>query len=205
MQSLDNSPTSSAELRPSHAVAFFIMCILMGELLSRIGSWEGFEAVKPVVDSGLYEILFVPAAYIFDRKVFSSDSWHFNSKIWTGVGAIAVIQLAILSGDRTPPLPVFYTVMAITVTPISEEIVRAVMMRGLMPRLGLALSILITVVLTALVHPLFWVAVAQQLALTAIFVRGKGSIPSTIAAHGVLNLTAAAYPYFHAHLPNIFR
>jgi membrane protease YdiL (CAAX protease family) len=133
----------------------------------------------------------------FDRSVFSPAYWHvrFRHTEWAWVVLLAVFQLIVMATSSTPQPTLYYAISALALAPVVEELARAVMIVPLTERLGPLWGTVITSLLWALAHDLFWLALAQQIILCLIFLRTRRSLPVAILAHFLMNLIAVAYPF----------
>jgi len=145
----------------------------------------------PLLETGFYDVLFVPLAYMFSDRLFCLEYWEIRSNWWIGVVVCVAIQIPISYSFRTLPRPpVAVMVGSVLVAPFVEELIRAAMMRPLIARYGDVWAIALTGFLWACIHEHFWIALVQQCALSAVFIYSRKSLPSAIAAHVVMNLAA---------------
>lgn len=151
-----------------------------------------------IVDAQLYFLLFIPLAYLADKRVFSSELWTARRAMWVPVATMVVIQICIESVEPLPRTDVYRMFAAIALAPFVEELVRAVMMLAFTERFGVVSSIALTAFLTATAHAYFWTALFQQTLLSIIFWKSRRSLPAVMAAHLAMNLIAAWHVRFQS-------
>jgi hypothetical protein len=152
-----------------------------------------------IFGSGLYGVLLIPVAYIFDSRVFSQEYWRFSQRGFLGIAVIATLQVIFESCASLPPTNSYAAFGAIVIAPFVEEFARAVMICPLMARLGSPAGLAVTALLWAWPHDFFWIALAQQSILCLIFVYTRKSLPAVIAAHFAMNVIATWHIGLRAH------
>ena len=156
------------------------------------------------IDSGLWEVLLIPIAYAFDPAIFSREYWRVSPRIWISsrawivLAALLIFQITQTIHDPARMSP-FDALIVVTVVPFVEELNRSVSMRSLWPRTGVVLATILTTLMWAFFHSYFWIAVVQQLLLTLIFVRTRGSLPATTSAHALMNAITYLSPLLVTH------
>ena len=187
------SEQPGVRLRPltlAKVAIFYAIVILLGWLVACILTVTGLsELYGLVVSAGLYGFLLVPIAYAFDQKLFSRAYWKISPRAFVGIAVIGFVQFLINKfGPQSGPTDPYRAFEAILVAPFVEELLRAVTICPLMARLGNTAGLVVTVLLWAWPHSLFWVALVQQSILSFIFVYSRNSLPATIGAHLAMNL-----------------
>jgi membrane protease YdiL (CAAX protease family) len=194
---------ASRPLTFAHVLAFYLVFVFSGWLVTLALRLIGLSALSdPTLETGLYALPLIPVAYKFDPRIFSKAYWKFPSRAWAGIGVIGLMQFIFESGKPLPPLDHYIVFGALFVAPCVEELARAVMITPLMERLGGPAGLVITALLWAWLHDFFWVALAQQVILSLIFVYTRRSLPSAIAAHTVMNVIAAYHIGLHTIIPH---
>jgi membrane protease YdiL (CAAX protease family) len=183
---------------------FYSICILSGWFVSLVLRLTGLTVYyDPLVRSGLYGVLLIPVAYAFDPRIFSKPYWKVSPRACVGIAIIALAQFIFESGAPLPPIDNYRIFEGILVAPFVEELLRAVMIRPLMERLGGPVGLAVTALLWAWLHDFFWIALAQQTILCLISVYTRRSLPSAIGAHLVMNLIAVWHIGWHTVTPLI--
>jgi hypothetical protein len=170
-------------------LGFYLSGFAFLALVERLSS-QPFQV--PLLESGLYDALFVSIAYLFNKGLLCTEWWKVRPNWWIGIVLGITIQVPISYAFRALPRPTSVAVIVgtVLVAPFFEELIRAVMIAPLMERWGHVWAIAIAAPLWACIHEHFWIALIQQSALSAIFVFSRKSLPSVIAAHVVMNLAA---------------
>ncbi len=173
--------------------AYFAFIVCSGSLTAYLLGRLGLGRFEPaIVEAGIYSpFVFLPLSYAFYPEVFSPQYWRFPKNIWKWLTIPTVLQAIILI---VPPgqnaLTTAQAISMIAFAPILEEIIRAVMISALIQRWGPLWTIVFVSILTALVHPSPALALAQQFALSIIFVKTNKSIPGAVLAHLIINVMA---------------
>jgi membrane protease YdiL (CAAX protease family) len=151
------------------------------------------------VDAQLYFLLFIPLAYLADRRVFSSELWTATPAIFAFVPVAAVAQL--VAESTLPPMQPansYDMIAAILLAPFVEELVRAVMMLAFTEKLGTIFAVVLTASLTAAFHAFFWIALLTQTILCIVFVKSRRSLPTVMASHLAINVIAVLQVRFQS-------
>lgn len=135
---------------PVAAFAFFLIAVGGGELLRHeFSAWNLQMLERLAVIGGLYKLTIVPPfSYLFCRNIFSRQYWHFPRNSWKWICALALVQLVTLA--VLPPQAAFSRLLAfnaIVISPLTEEIMRAVMIFRIIERWGPFWGIAVTTTL----------------------------------------------------------
>ncbi len=182
---------------------FYSICILSGWFVSVVLRLTGMRLYDPLVRSGIYGVILIPVAYAFEPRIFSKEYWQVSSRAWVGIAIIALAQFIFESGVSLPPTDGYRKFEGVLIAPFVEELLRAVMICPLMARLGAPLGLVVTALLWTWPHDFFWIALAQQITLSLIFVYTRRSLPAVIAAHFVMNVIAAWHIGLRTVMPSI--
>jgi membrane protease YdiL (CAAX protease family) len=171
-------------------LAFFGLSVLLAHFVPRLFQVLKLERVEPIVLETLIYSAFIvlPLAYAFSPQIFTRRYWHFPRNSWKWIAAFAVVRVfGVAFGSHRPSVPATVAFGVVFISPIIEEIVRAVVMCPLMDRWGTLLGMAVTSVLTALVHPQPWRVLIPTVALSIMFIATRRSIAATALAHSILN------------------
>jgi hypothetical protein len=164
---------------PAGALAFFGLTVLLAHLVPRVFQVLKLEHAEPIMLGTLIYSAFIvlPLAYAFYPQIFTRRYWHFPGSAWKWIAAFAVVRVfGVAFGSHRPSIPATVAFGVVFISPIIEEIVRAVMMCPLMDRWGTFLGMAVTSALTALVHPQPLRALIPTVALSICSLRRGGPL-----------------------------
>jgi hypothetical protein len=195
----NQNPKTYRTLGPLGGLVFFGLVIVSMRLIEpplETVTWGRWEPI--VLQARAYAIfIFLPLAYAFYPQVFTKRHWRMPRNSWKWIGAVFLLNVLLLPLGGLQPsrisLPVAFG--AIFVVPPLEEIVRAVMICSLIKRWGIFWGVVVTAVLTTLVHPAPMLVAPGMFALTIMFVATDKSIAATTLAHSMANATLVVVGY----------
>ncbi len=154
---------------------------------------RGAKPLNWAISAGLLTCIIVfGLSVLFSPEVFSQEYWHFPQKAWKWVGGIVALQSAFLLVTQEPQEPVLRAVITVGLSPVLEEVVRAVIVVPLAQRWGVVLAVTLTGVVLGSLHSSPYSSTIVEAALSAMFIYTDRSIPATSFAHLLINAIALA-------------
>jgi hypothetical protein len=199
--SADNEPTPKKyrEVGPVGGLVFFGFVVVSMRLIEPVLetlNWGRWADV--VLQAHGYAIfIYLPLAYAFSPQVFTQRYWRIPRNSWKWIGAVVLLNLFLftLGGPHPARIPIPVALGMIFVAPPLEEIIKAVMICPLIDRWGVFWGVVVTGILTTIVHPAPLLVVAEVFALTIMFVATGRSILATTVAHAMANAALVVVGY----------